>query len=106
MLFAHKNSLVTVSEVEEDGVIQTFSGEFPIKKGELKITDEYGNSDVITRCRLNEYYVPVKKVKQVNVVTKSPFEEAYLNELAENYKQDWVNDEDYIFEDEVRINEK
>lgn len=98
MLFAHKKSLVTVSEIEEDGILETFSGSFPVKKGELKITDEYGNTDVTTISRLGEFYVPVEKIKNTKVKVKSPFEEAYLDEIARNYKQEWVSNEDYIFE--------
>lgn len=84
MYYVHANSLHTVSRIEEDGTLETINGGIPVKVGELKITDEFGNSDVISETRFKEYYVPVERVKEKPAKKQlSPFEELYAQQIAE-----------------------
>lgn len=97
MLFAHKKFLVTAELVEEDTIIETISGEIPLKKGEWKLTDIDGNTFPITHTRFKDYYVSVDLAKEKQPRKKpSPFEEAYAKQLVEFGGLNQTEDETYI----------
>lgn len=105
MYYVHLKSLQTVSRIEEDGTLETVGGgSIPVKAGEFKITDEFGNSDVISESRFKQYYIPVQRVKEKPVKKQlSPFEELYAQQIAEfngTLKQD---ESDLHIKDELII---
>lgn len=100
MRYAHRKFLVTRNVVEEDGVVETLAGSIPVKRGEILLTNEFGDVDIATEEYFNRYYVPVEKAKEKKPEKKlSPFEEQYfLNAYEEMSKLNQIEDEDYINE--------
>lgn len=95
MLFAHKKFLVTVQELEEDGTLHTIGASYPVFKGEMLLTDEYGNKFTCTKQRFEEYYIPVQKVKPRKSKHKN-FEEEYIKALQSFELGSTEEDKDYI----------
>lgn len=96
MLYAHKDDLVHVTEIEEDGRILTTFGELPVFKGNFLVTHANGTTRIIDKIELEEY-------DRVERVKEHKFSE---EEIAKNYAQDWskFEEEDYIetFQENVR----
>jgi hypothetical protein len=96
VLYAHKDDLVYVNAVEEDGKLETTFGKLPVVKGDFIITHLDGTTRIISQKELNESYVEVEKIKK----------KVDIEQMAENYAQDWSNfdDEEYIerFQETVR----
>jgi hypothetical protein len=101
VLYAHKDDLVYVNPVEEDGQVLTTFGTLSVLKGDFIITHLDGTTRIISEKELNESYVPVEKVDKPKID---------INEMASNYAQDWSNmeNEDYIneFQESVRNRNK
>jgi hypothetical protein len=100
VLYAHKDDLVHVTEIEEDGRLLTTFGELPVFKGNYLVTHSNGTTRIIDKIELEEY-VPVERVKE------HKFSE---EEIAKNYAQDWSSfeEQDYIdtFQENVRNRNK
>jgi hypothetical protein len=95
MYYASKRFLVQVERPEQEGEIITQYGSIPVKPTDIVATDEFGIQFVMTDRHFHENYIPVRKLEKTKTSRKSPFEMA---ELEEAYKQNWVNQEDYIFD--------
>lgn len=106
MKYTHRKFLVTVNRVEENGVLNTISGDIPVSKGEVVLTDDYGDSIAITEKRFNEYYVPVEQIKEETKVGKDFSDADWANayaDMADVYKTlDDYDNENYINDELVR----
>jgi hypothetical protein len=100
VLYAHKGSLVSVNEVEEDGKLLTSFGLLSAFKGDFIITHVDGTTMIIDKKTLDNEYEPVERVKS----------KVDIEQMAANYAQDWSNieDQDYIdtFQESVRKRNK
>jgi hypothetical protein len=100
VLYSHKDDLVYVNPIEEDGQVLTTFGKLPALKGNFLITHLDGTTRIISEKELNESYVPVERVKP-----KFDMEQTELN-----YAQNWstLEDEEYIneFQESVRKRNK
>jgi hypothetical protein len=92
MEYAHRKALVNVERAEDDGFLDTISGLQVIRKGDLISTNEFGHSNVINEEDFHENYIKVKRLSKPKTPRKS------MDEIAEAYKQAWINQDDYIFE--------
>jgi hypothetical protein len=97
-VYAHKNFLVHVNRVEEEGTVQTQSGVLPVFVGDILTTDEYGNTTVMNERYFLDNYVEVEKVKPKQRKRKvSPFEQEYTKQLMEfGCLESNVEDQEYI----------
>jgi hypothetical protein len=93
MLVVSNKHLYSVNEVEEDGFILTVNGEIPVKKGNLVLHNEFGNTKIETNNSLYEGYTSVNEVKGGRKTKRN------LSEIEEMYKQSWVSPEidQYIY---------
>jgi hypothetical protein len=95
MYYSSKRFLVQVERPEQEGEIHTIYGTLPVKPTDILATDEFGTQFIMSDQYFSDNYVPVKKVNKTKTPRKSPFEMA---EIEEAYKQNWVNQDDYIFD--------
>jgi hypothetical protein len=96
MLYANNKFLVSVERVDEDGELHTVNGSIPVWKGNLIMTDQYGNQSVTTESYFYENHTPVRKMKHAQPKKKkSPFE---IQQIAEGYNclKNSIEDESYI----------
>lgn len=98
MYYADKRSLLTVVRAEEDGILHTINGDFPVNKGNIISTNQFGNQSVMTESYFYEYHEPVRKIRKkrnkpnIEDIAKGYAEMGYL--VDESNK----NNENYIFE--------
>jgi hypothetical protein len=96
-VWANKKFLVNISEAEEDGVLHLINGDIPVLKGNIVAHSQSGETLVMPRDYFERNYVEVEKVKKPKID---------IEQMAENYAQDWSNfdDEEYIerFQETVR----
>jgi hypothetical protein len=97
MLYAHKQSLISVNVAEKDGVLITQSGNIPIKKGTRIAHNEVGNPFMVSPEDFNNNYVPVKKVKSKPKYNADDLASAYI-EMGNLVEESNINNENYIFE--------
>jgi hypothetical protein len=103
VLYSHKDDLVYVNPIEEDGQVLTTFGTLPALKGDFLITHIDGTTRIISEKELNESYVPVEKVDKPKID---------LEQMALNYAniEEWstIEEEDYIsrFQESVRKRNK
>lgn len=79
--------------VKKENLVQVDRG----NQGEIITTDEFGKQQVVTEDEFYSEYVGVRKLKKTRTKSKSPFELAYIEQLA-NFKlesneesQDYIN---------------
>jgi hypothetical protein len=101
VLYSHKDDLVYVNPIEEDGRVLTTFGTLSALKGNFLITHLDGTTRIISGKELNESYVPVEKVDKPKVD---------IEQMELNYAQNWstLEDEEYIneFQESVRKRNK
>lgn len=93
MLYAHKNNLVHINEIEEDGRLLTTIGEIPVYKGDISITFINGITRLIDKQELDEY-VQVERVKKPKF-NKEQYEKMFMEfsdlELNSLEDQEYIN---------------
>ncbi len=106
MKYAHRKFLVTVNRVEENGVLNTITGDIPVSKGEIVLTDIDGNSFPLTEQRFKDYYVPVEQIEEETKPGKDFSDADWANafaDMADVYKTlDDYDNENYINDELVR----
>ena len=82
-LYANKSFLCSLDVAKEDGLIDTYWGSLPVKKGELLLTDQNSNTFPVTEQKFKDSYVPVKKENTIRASQLSPFEEQMIKGYIE-----------------------
>jgi hypothetical protein len=81
---------------EEDGYIEYGESVQTYFKGNMILTDEYGNQSVVTEETFYNNYTGVRKLYKSKTPRKSPFELAYAEQLVNFSLENNVEDNEYI----------
>lgn len=91
MYYAQKQFLVTARFVNEDEWLSTDYGEYLIKKGNIILTDYYGNSFPTTPFFFKEDYIPVSLVKREIDIEKMARGYIEMSKLSQEEDGDYIN---------------
>lgn len=98
---ALKNFTGELKVAEEPGVLVNQAADLPYKKGELLFFPIAGEPQILSGKYVEERFVEVEVKKSKKKAITKKYD---LDEIEKAYKQDWINNEDYIFETELTKN--